>query len=141
MGAPLGNNNAEYTLDEVKALVRDYIKHRAAGFSKLSFPGCDYRTIDKHLSNYSFELRAEKELLEKAEREGLLTWEKIGKTIAETGEGNPAAWIFNMKNRYPADWKDKHEIESNVTQRTTIIDTTGGTDYPVHPEAGGSEAH
>lgn len=38
-------------------------------------------------------------------------WEKLGRGgAAGKIEIQPATWIFNMKNRFHDDWKDKHEI-------------------------------
>jgi hypothetical protein len=41
-----------------------------------------------------------------------LTWERIGLNISKLNEGNPTAFIFNMKNRFPDDWKDKKEVDN-----------------------------
>jgi len=38
-----------------------------------------------------------------------LTWEKIGLDLAKTGTGNATAFIFNMKNRFKKEWRDKVE--------------------------------
>jgi hypothetical protein len=32
--------------------------------------------------------------------------------ISKLNEGNPTAFIFNMKNRFPDDWKDKKEVDN-----------------------------
>jgi transposase-like protein len=45
------------------------------------------------------------------------------------------AAIFWLKNRQKDKWRDKQEIEANVTNRTVIIDTTG-SDNQIYPEAG-----
>lgn len=104
--------NNEYTEDQIRQLIAAYAEHRAEGYSKESFPDCDYRTIESHLEKNPG-LQPEKEKIEQAERRGRFTWEKIGKDLA-TGkiEGNATSYIFNMKNRYG--WKDKHEIDQNV---------------------------
>jgi transposase len=44
-------------------------------------------------------------------------WERLGRE-GSTGEKqiNPTTWIFNMKNRFRDDWRDKQEVEqSGVT--------------------------
>lgn len=40
-------------------------------------------------------------------------WEKNGRiaTFGGTDGFNATAFIFNMKNRFPSDWKDKHDVE------------------------------
>lgn len=109
-------------------MIARYAEHRKNGFSKESFPDCDYRTIESHLNNNP-QLQPEKQLVQQAEREGRLEWESIGKKLA-TGEleGNATSYIFNMKNRYG--WADKQVIESTNTQRVVMTDDNGG---PVNP--------
>lgn len=43
-------------------------------------------------------------------------WEKQGRiaTFGGTEGFNATAFIFNMKNRFPSDWKDKQEVDQNV---------------------------
>lgn len=39
-------------------------------------------------------------------------WESLGTGLAAGKlKGAPAVWIFNMKNRFKEDWKDRHEID------------------------------
>jgi hypothetical protein len=38
-------------------------------------------------------------------------WENILKTIAATGTGNATAAIFALKNKFPAEWRDRHQHE------------------------------
>lgn len=115
--------NAEYTEDEIRPLIEEYIQHRAQGYQKESFPPCDYRTIESHLEKNP-NLKPEKKRLAEAERQGYQEWERIGKGIA-TGKvmGNPTAWIFTMKNKFG--WADKQVIESSNTQRIIMTDADG----------------
>lgn len=115
------NSNAEYTLDEIKLMLEDYIQHRADGYSKHSFAPCDYRTLERHLEVYAVDLQTEKRKLEEAERTGRWLWEKIGKTMAKEGIGNATAWIFNMKNRYPEEWADKQHLEHSGNAEAPVI--------------------
>lgn len=43
-------------------------------------------------------------------------WEKQGRiaTFGGVDGFNSTAFIFNMKNRFPSDWKDKQEVDQNV---------------------------
>jgi hypothetical protein len=110
MSAPLGNSFNKYTIEQIKVLIAEYIEHRKKGYSKESFPDCDYRTIETHLSNSPDELQSEIELLKKAEREARKYWEGLGiKLITGDLNGSAPAWMFNMKNRFKEDWKDKVE--------------------------------
>ena len=115
-----GNKNASKKSDEIILLIKAYIKHRAEGFSKKSFPDCDYETVEKHL-NENIEFRPLKKELEKAEREGLKYWEQLGKDIA-SGEikGNPVAWIFTMKNKFPEEWKEKQTTEVTGDRKSVV---------------------
>jgi hypothetical protein len=117
------SSNSEYTIEEIRPLIAKYAEHRAGGFSKESFPDCDYRTIESHLNNNP-DLQPEKELVLKAEREGRMEWEQIGKDLAKgTIQGNATSYIFNMKNRYG--WADKQTIEQTNTHRITMTDDDG----------------
>ena len=120
----MDNLPQEYTVEEMRSLIAQYVAHRADGFSKESFVPCDYRTIERHLEVYSDLLQSEKKMLQQADREGLLFWERLGKEIAKTGDGNVTSWIFNMKNRYPQYWADKREmkVEGQVSNITIVPD-------------------
>lgn len=108
--------SAEYSLEEMKELIKLYVDHISQGYSKESFRDCDYRTIERHLSVYEADLQSEKKEMDKAYRNGRFEWESIGKRMAKNNEGNATAWIFNMKNRYPDEWSDKvkQELSGNV---------------------------
>jgi hypothetical protein len=43
-------------------------------------------------------------------------WEKQGRnaTFGKIEGFNATAFIFNMKNRFPTDWRDKQEVDQNV---------------------------
>jgi hypothetical protein len=111
MSAPRGNKNANKTNDDLAELIPLYIQHMADGFSKKSFIQCDYRTIEKYLES-NIDLHSLKKELEKAERIGRKGWEEIGQQISNGKlRGNPATWIFTMKNKYPEDYKDTQKIE------------------------------
>jgi len=113
MPAPEGNNHNGYTLDELKLLLPKYAAHLAEGYSKQCFPDCDFRTMESALEKHPIELSSEKKEIEKAIRNGRMGWEQIGKTIANGKiQGNAVSWIFNMKNRYKDEWKDRQETES-----------------------------
>ena len=121
MSAPEGNKNASKNTNDLGILITAYITHRAAGFSKESFIDGDYRTIEKHLEN-DIVLQSLKKELKKAERIGLKYWEQLGMDITNGKvKGNPATWIFTMKNKYPASWKDKSEIDHNLTPDSDIL--------------------
>jgi len=122
MPAPEGNNHNGYTLEELKIMLPKYAAHLSEGYSKMCFPDCDFRTIDSALEKYPVELLSEKREIEKAIRNGRMGWEEIGKTIANGRiQGNAVSWIFNMKNRYKDDWKDRHETESNISFHDVIM--------------------
>ena len=43
-------------------------------------------------------------------------WERLGRTAASgyVNNFNATAYIFNKKNRFPADWRDKQEVAQTV---------------------------
>lgn len=65
---------------------------------------------------------------ERAFEASRLTWERIGKNIATSGEGNATAYIFNMKNRFKEDWSDKQQIEHQGAKVTFNIEPDAGCD-------------
>lgn len=46
-------------------------------------------------------------------------WERQGRRMASGADGNPAVWIFNMKNRFG--WRDKHEVEAKHVGKPVTI--------------------
>ena len=121
MSAPRKNRNAVKPEDQMTVLIKAYILHRAHGFSKKSFPDCDFETIETHLE-HDIVFRPLKAELERAEREGMKVWEEIGIKISR-GElrGNAAACIFTMKNKFPEDYKDKTEVTHDFQQDSEIL--------------------
>lgn len=115
MPAPAGNNYNEYPIEEIKILIGRFALHIGEGYSKESFVECDYRTIESHLEKYPEELQAEKREVEKAYRQCRQTWETHGIKLVKGGYegGSTTAYIFNMKNRFPDEWREKQEIEQS----------------------------
>lgn len=96
-----------------KSYCNDLIEHMAQGLSFASFGATlTPRVCRAQLYNW---LKIHPEFAKAKEiawTASLLYWEKFG--IAGTGgkiKGfNCVSWIFNMKNRFPKDWKDRHNI-------------------------------
>lgn len=132
MPAPEGNDNNAYSLAELKGFIKNFCEHISEGLSKTSFVDCDYRTIESALEKHSVELQSEKREVEKAFRKSRLFWETQGRDMV-TGvneTGNATAWIFNMKNRFCDEWKDKHEVDTtlNITDSLVITRTETSED-------------
>lgn len=55
------------------------------------------------------------EAVKEAERFSQAWWERVGRlaTIGQVDGFNSTAFIFNMKNRFKEDWRDKHEVEQS----------------------------
>lgn len=49
-----------------------------------------------------------------------MTRDEDGNTTVEKTSLNSAAWIFNMKNRFKNEWKDKQEIEGDISINKVI---------------------
>lgn len=55
-------------------------------------------------------------------------WERVGRNVAMTGEGNAPMAIFGMKNMGGDDWEDKtkrdvnHGVQDSLSQLLTEID-------------------
>lgn len=134
-----GNQEAAYSIDEIKELAKAYCEHLAQGLSKQSFVDCCYTTIEDRIKKQPEVFQTEKKEIEKSLRLSRKFWEEIGKnnivnkeemtrdqdgnvTVLKTSL-NSAAWIFNMKNRFKDEWKDKHENEFSGTIGTVIMPT------------------
>jgi len=99
----------------------ELIQHMAEGFSFESFAGkvrASKQTIYDWLDAHPEFLDAKKEAFEQSR----LFWESVGINLT-TGKlnGNPTTWIFNMKNRFKQEWRDKQEVEQSGTITKQII--------------------
>jgi DNA-binding XRE family transcriptional regulator len=112
------------------------IEHMAQGFSFESFAGLvgvSKQTIyDWQEANPQF-LDSKKIGIERAR----LFWERMGieniinkETMVRDEDGNiqqtktslnSTVWIFNMKNRFKDEWRDRQEIETTPQQLTVTI--------------------
>jgi hypothetical protein len=94
------------------------IDHMGQGYSFESFAGvvgCCKQTLYNWLANEQF-LDAKNIAFECSR----FFWEKIGIEIAKSGQGNATAYIFNMKNRFKDEWKDKQETEHSGNAGFTV---------------------
>ena len=118
MPAPVGNTyNLKWKTAEDRQEACDAVcAHLASGLSKASFPHADWDTVERYLGEFPEDFPTEK--IREAERLGRLKWEKMGMDGAGgVIQGfNAASWIFNMKNRFPTEWRDK--TEQDVTVQT-----------------------
>lgn len=51
-------------------------------------------------------------------------WEQQGRiaTFGGTEGFNATSYIFNMKNRFPDEWRDKKEVEGNLTIKNATVE-------------------
>lgn len=91
------------------------IKHMAKGFSFESFAGLmrvSKQTIYEWLDKHKEFSDAKKEAMEL----NRLFWEQKGVQGLYSEARKPfnsTVWLFNMKNRFPREWRDKHEVEQS----------------------------
>jgi len=132
-----GNQDAAYSIEEIKELAKLYCEHLAQGLSKQSFVDCCFKTIESRIEKEPHVFPSEKREIEKALRESRKWWEQVGKDnvvnkeeITRDSEGNvivkktslnSAAWIFNMKNRFKDEWRDSHAIETTPQEITVTL--------------------
>ena len=66
---------------------------------------------------------------EKKGIEGLFN-ENLGQGVSRSF--NSSNWIFQMKNRFPKEWRDRQEVEQKVEQKTEVVYRAewGGTQEP-----------
>lgn len=74
---------------------------------------CDvtYKTLKKHEAEQPDLLHS----IKKGLNHSRAWWEQLGREGASGKDINPTVWIFNMKNRFKADWRDKQEVEQSGT--------------------------
>ena len=97
----------------------ELVKHMAEGLSFESFWAIPkisidtaYKWADKHI-----EFAEAKKIGEKL---SLKYWENMGREIAlGDRKGNPAVWIFTMKNRFG--WTDKQEISASEALKDLVL--------------------
>lgn len=102
----------------------ELVTHMEQGLSYESFAG-SIGTCKQTLYNWE---KAHKEFLDSKEigfEKSRLFWERAGIKLATEGIGNATAFVFNMKNKFRADWNDKTEIDNN---HTIIPDAKGFID-------------
>jgi hypothetical protein len=68
-------------------------------------------------SRYWWESQGIDNILNKKE----MTKDSEGNTVLVETSLNAAAWIFNMKNRFKEEWRDKQEIETTPSTLTVTI--------------------
>lgn len=132
-----GNSDAAYSTQEIKELAKKYCEHLSQGLSKQSFVECCYKTIESRIEKEPDVFQTEKREIDKSLRASRLWWESIGKdnilnseTTIKDSDGNfqtvktsinAPIWIFNMKNRFKDEWKDKQEVETTPSTLTVRI--------------------
>jgi hypothetical protein len=52
-----------------------------------------------------------------------LFWERVGiqGTVGKIKGFNQTGWIFNMKNRFPKEWRDRHDDQETKTVQPILI--------------------
>lgn len=111
---------------------QELIEHMRQGFSFESFAGLTMVNVDT-----LYEWTKVHQDFSDAKKTGFdlsrLFWEKIGidnilNTSENFGEGagsksqsiNSTVYIFNLKNRFPKEWRDRQEIDSNIKQQIEV---------------------
>lgn len=65
-------------------------------------------------------------------------WERVGRNLAATGEGNATMCVFGLKNMSADDWREKQEVDhtnSDGSLKPTIIEFG----YPTVPASDESQ--
>jgi hypothetical protein len=111
------------------------IDHMASGLSFDSFAGvisCNRDTLYEWVKQFNIFSDSKKE----GEQKNLLFWEKLGKDnilnvskSESTGKGNTksmskslnsSVYIFNLKNRFPKQWRDRNETEITLDSKSDL---------------------
>lgn len=124
----------------------DLIDHMARGYSFESFAAV-VRVNRDTIYHWTKIHPSFSDAKEEAFEQSRLFWEQKGieglfnTSEVDRGAGtsssksmNAAVWIFTMKNRFPNEWKDKHETEHSGNMGLTWNETKTYPDAP-EPEA------
>lgn len=100
------------------------IEHMASGLSFESFAAvidvCEDTLYEWSRSNPEFS-----EAKRIAFSKSRLWWEKlaVNYVVSETeAKISATIWVFNMKNRFPKEWRDRQEVETTGSQQITVTD-------------------
>ena len=101
------------------------VDHMAKGFSFESFAA----VVKTHCETL-YEWKQKHQAFSEAHKQGRdanrHTWEKLALKACYNNNGAgknfPAAvWIFNMKNRFPAEWKDRQQLDLTGAQSAKVV--------------------
>lgn len=85
------------------------INHMAQGLSKESFAGA-IGTSKQRIYDWAEQFEEFRDAVKRGEELSRLFWESLGVEGARGSDAfNATAWIFNMKNRFHEEWRDRHE--------------------------------
>lgn len=122
--APKGNKYKEKfkTQEERQKLCDAWCEHLQNGYSKQSFPLCDYDTIERYVKLYPADFPADR--LEKAMKINRMFWEGLGidGTKGKINNFNASSWKYNMANRFG--WRDKQDHTSDNKPIPFIVKLT-----------------
>ena len=123
MAAPKGNNfNKKWktSLDRKKAF-KAVCDHIESGLSRQSFPLADWDTVEAYLKDFPEDFPADR--LQEAFRRQRLKWEEWGidGMRGKIPGFNATTWKFNMKNRFPREWRDKQEPDLNHSGDIEVV--------------------
>lgn len=93
------------------------VEHMAEGASMLSFAA----EIDVDRSTLNEWMRQHPEFSQAVSRgkaKCAAWWERVGRNIAVTGEGNSTMAVFGLKNMGRDEWSDKQELDHTSSDGT-----------------------
>ena len=63
-------------------------------------------------------------------------WERQGRVSLGVREFNHVLWMMNVKNRFPSDWRDRHEVAAShqLTLGDLVAASLEGLGAPAKPE-------
>jgi transposase len=99
------------------------LEHMSAGLSYESFAG-EIGVSKQTIYDWEDAQKEFKEAKTIAFEKCRLWWEKAARDHLLNEEGAPSLnstiWIFNMKNRFPAEWRDRSEMKHDGAVTSTI---------------------
>ena len=102
------------------AYCQQLVDHMADGASVQSF-AAEIDVARSTINKWAEDHPAFSEALSRGKAKCAAWWEKTGRKLAATGEGNASMVIFGLKNMGDGDWHDKSQVEHGGGVNVQIV--------------------
>lgn len=93
------------------------VQHMADGASVASF-AAEIDVARSTINKWAEEHEEFSEALSRGKAKCAAWWERVGRNLAVTGEGNAPMTIFGLRNMAEEDWRDRKEVDHQSSDGT-----------------------